>query len=751
MEFLESTNQTTLTSNRNLDPEVFQMVGGEWKSQDLMLMNELCVDFRHKLLDILSTSCQSSFIEARKLAEEGLLDILDRISSLSGSEDLPDAPSPSLFAFSPDENAQNVSSPATTDVVFDKMTIDRQSETALLRANYTPDIFQYLNDFDPTTAEDPGLTRSSTSAESGVTDQLPIPPHGIIGPKDLSLRSERDQSPGIGHPADYEMQGVSSDVSFIRALDSMGPFSGMPLFSEDSDNLNTAPDCLSFFDFDPLSEGGVFLRTSRSLSPQPNQSEEAVGGGKAPSGEMPPEADQPVGVAATPRSLSDINSRRIRTPHGGPASQVPSPINTAPSPEGPRETEMPTGVENVAITCEQRPSRRTTSPVSLGKQATSSARRTLTSRSSRGRSVPSLVSERHDIPQTQDASDSSEETGGEMGDIYAMSSTAWARYTPNHLPSAEKVLAAFNSQLGESKRPVALLLTRLLYAIGSPDAVEQLRHALSLARKNSFLPVSRGSNDLATTVHALDQLDSVTTLSHILRRYYLVRLLEHRTRLEQDHTTAKLAWKGSKRRLKYDCAKIELLKKGDKGALAVEVSPTSNVRPKYRSKSQALTDLMQMLYPGLEPVPEGNRSSQDCVYSRKLTKLRNRLSCARNWYQFEQTFRWGILALIPCAGRFSISIDQVEKLPSDTLKIFLTYLQEYRGPFLHRLSHALSKDLFDVLAQTDMTHVFQFEEVEENSFSDVLYDTDQLLELCMPVSQRTGLVTPDPTAAEISP
>jgi hypothetical protein len=68
---------------------------------------------------------------------------------------------------------------------------------------------------------------------------------------------------------------------------------------------------------------------------------------------------------------------------------------------------------------------------------------------------------------------------------------------------------------------------------------------------------------------------------------------------------------------------------------------------------------MRTLYPELKADAEGITTAGGCEYSRKLTKLRNRLACARNWYQFEETFPGAILALIPCAtGDLSISIDQ---------------------------------------------------------------------------------------------
>jgi hypothetical protein len=250
----------------------------------------------------------------------------------------------------------------------------------------------------------------------------------------------------------------------------------------------------------------------------------------------------------------------------------------------------------------------------------------------------------------------SRDTWSDMEDqVHSLS--IWPQGTPDHLPDIRTVFAAFHNQLGDSRQQTPMLLTRLFYAIASPDALEQLKYAINIARKNSFRPSSRVENDLTTTVRALDQLDSMTTLSHILRRYYLVRLTNHRAMFENERRNAKLAWRGPKRRLKYDTARIDLIIGGQEAALAI--NPGSDTpQPTYRSKTQALTDLMEILYPGLKPISKVPHSTPDCEYSRKLAKLKNRLSCARNWYQFEEKFGSGILALIPCAGRYSVSIDQ---------------------------------------------------------------------------------------------
>lgn len=225
----------------------------------------------------------------------------------------------------------------------------------------------------------------------------------------------------------------------------------------------------------------------------------------------------------------------------------------------------------------------------------------------------------------------------------------------DRLPSLEDVCHYFDKHFGQSKQHVSLLLTRLFFAVGSPESLRQMRNALALARQNDAHIVSHASYDLISTVRALDDLDTTTNLSHILRRYYLVRLLDNKARLAHDLDDARTAEKPTKRRLKHDFANITVLRTGgDPAAVAREAARKR--ASKSRPRSNALTDLMRILYPNLAPKSAGGARSE--AYTRKMAKMKNRLSCARNWYQFEQTFSLPILALIPCGGTFSISIDQ---------------------------------------------------------------------------------------------
>ncbi|KAL4865753.1 hypothetical protein BDV12DRAFT_145551 [Aspergillus spectabilis] len=647
------------------EQHLLEMVMWEGGNQDLMLVDWLCVDFRQKLLNVLYTSCQSNFNEARDLAKQKLLDLLERMASSENSHGSVYSP-PSLDFYSPGTPPQIL--PPTPDFLHHTNSCDKPCPPLSLP---TP--------AQQGTPEEEGLM----CTQEDITYPDRTPQQGVRGHG--HSRSPSGTGPGV----------VPSPISL--------------------DNNDLPADCSDFVNFNLLSDGEVFsigtYAADNSSSSNPIALEYDLS-------EM--ELDEPSHIIGTSTTTTSVTPPDIDLTHHLTAS------HPEPAPSYPLTRALPAQAPHRTL---EPPSAATHRRPSLSerrqRQTRAAARARCRSTASPSPSAVAQVSPENEVIEPSTLS----------------SSSGWTNLIPNHLPSPGTVLATFTHHLGEGKEPVALLLTRLFYAICSPDALCQLRHAVKLGREKSPVIPVHSTNDLATTVQVLDHLDSMTTLSHILRRYYLVRLLEHRTKLEYDHVTAKQAWRRPKRMLKYDCARVELIKSGSNSSSSSICSTSStstpdsksDPRPKYRSKSQALADLMQMLYPDLKPAVVGeanNRTTQECVYSRRLTKLRNRLSCARNWYKFEQSFPGGILALIPCAGRFSVSIDQIEKLPSNTVQMFLDYLREHRGAFLHHISQALGTDIFKILARTDTRPAFAFEKVDEDLFGDLLYDTDQLMNLC---------------------
>lgn len=79
------------------------------------------------------------------------------------------------------------------------------------------------------------------------------------------------------------------------------------------------------------------------------------------------------------------------------------------------------------------------------------------------------------------------------------------------------------------------LLTRLFFAIVSPDAFDQLSEAYNIIRQKDSFTMSDSLNDSSQTMHALDKLDMASSVSAVLRRFHFIRLLDHRISRENYH------------------------------------------------------------------------------------------------------------------------------------------------------------------------------------------------------------------------
>ena len=78
-------------------------------------------------------------------------------------------------------------------------------------------------------------------------------------------------------------------------------------------------------------------------------------------------------------------------------------------------------------------------------------------------------------------------------------------------------------------------LTRLFFAIASPDTFADLREACSAVREQGVFTALQHTNTLKDTVKAIDPLDSTAFADRNLRRHYLVHLVEHRHQREAYH------------------------------------------------------------------------------------------------------------------------------------------------------------------------------------------------------------------------
>ena len=76
------------------------------------------------------------------------------------------------------------------------------------------------------------------------------------------------------------------------------------------------------------------------------------------------------------------------------------------------------------------------------------------------------------------------------------------------------------------------MLTRLFFAIASPDAFYQLRDACTSIRENGASTILQPTNSVAQTIQALDNLEIAVLINSILRRYHLTRLVDYRNERE---------------------------------------------------------------------------------------------------------------------------------------------------------------------------------------------------------------------------
>jgi tetratricopeptide (TPR) repeat protein len=128
------------------------------------------------------------------------------------------------------------------------------------------------------------------------------------------------------------------------------------------------------------------------------------------------------------------------------------------------------------------------------------------------------------------------------------------------------------------------LLTRLFFAIASPDAFYQLRDACTSIRENGVFTLLQPTNSIAQTIQALDNLEIAALTNSILRRYHLTRLVDHRNERKIYHRN-----KRPKR--------------------AVRVAKDSSESHK-RASSLALADLMAQAYPKLKSLPRDRGRSE---------------------------------------------------------------------------------------------------------------------------------------------
>ncbi|MCJ1448638.1 MAG: hypothetical protein MMC23_009155 [Stictis urceolatum] len=175
----------------------------------------------------------------------------------------------------------------------------------------------------------------------------------------------------------------------------------------------------------------------------------------------------------------------------------------------------------------------------------------------------------------------------------------------------------------------ALLLTRLFYAIGSPDAFCQLRDACLLIRNDVF-QLPRRTEGIMDTIKALDSLEVNLHLTSIAKRYYLMSLCAIRDRLQNEYSQRP----GRANRSFVREAKSDI-------GLG-------------RAASQAIATMMAQAYPDVKPTRARGTQGKD-EYGKKYDSLRQRLLAGQKWSYLVDAFAPGIIVLVPTQGDYQLS------------------------------------------------------------------------------------------------
>ena len=173
-----------------------------------------------------------------------------------------------------------------------------------------------------------------------------------------------------------------------------------------------------------------------------------------------------------------------------------------------------------------------------------------------------------------------------------------------------------------------LTLMRLFYAIASPDAVCQLRDACQLIRKGAF-QITESTEDLSSTIKALDRLDTNDHIVSLTKRFYLVALSEKRFEFQARFS------KGS-------------------GRLRTTTVQETSDEVLGRDDVLALAEMMKEAYSHLKPTRPGKTGGRD-EYGIKRKILKDRLASGQKWSKLSKAFDSGILALVPTQGEYHVS------------------------------------------------------------------------------------------------
>ena len=167
---------------------------------------------------------------------------------------------------------------------------------------------------------------------------------------------------------------------------------------------------------------------------------------------------------------------------------------------------------------------------------------------------------------------------------------------PQNVALPETIFTTLMERTQSKDQQKTFLLTRLFFAIASPDAFADLKDACCATSSTEDFTVPRSTESIDETVEALDRLDSKDFFNTVLRRHLYALLLERRIELTENFQKQKLE-------------------------RATRRSTTRQLEPLDagfgRGSSVVLSQLMKEAYPNIAKHPRTNVSSPE--YSRRHT------------------------------------------------------------------------------------------------------------------------------------
>lgn len=303
---------------------------------------------------------------------------------------------------------------------------------------------------------------------------------------------------------------------------------------------------------------------------------------------------------------------------------------------------------------------------------------------------------------------------------------------PKNMKQPTNIYQIFTDRSESGNSDTIWLLTRLFFAIGSPDAFCQLRDACGASRQVKEHVILQSTKSISEAMQALDRLDITAITASILRRFYLTFLVTQRDEQESYHQSQRPKRVSRTQNFSYTNSDHD-------GRTATEQDCLR------RADTIALTRLMANAYPSLKPTRKCNTATDD-EYQKKLSSLKVRLRDGRNWHKMQQRLSPGILALVPTRGDYQIQNrelvssptsfvnfliqNRVERLSTPQFSLFLEILIEFRGDFLRKVSGLVSQHICEILYRKDLNRRYVFETLDGDDLKQEHLDSENLMKFC---------------------